>query len=234
LLFVRTRELSLGREDFQSGVKYEFDPVPGIYDRGIQWVASGALEWLLGMLYGDCPDRKEAREKAVVEGYAIKPGCGLASFLPCLLPGTGIDPGLNAYGTLLGCTMHTTRGEIYKAMLEGLSFMARMGLDRLARSGAIRNELIVVGGGSKNKLWNQIRADVIGRDVIVPVQAETTLAGAAMCCLYGIGVYKSLEVAQKAFSRDSVVYSPGRAAASYEEKFTKYKELAAKLHWYYN
>lgn len=58
-------------------------------------------------------------------------------------------------------------------------------------------ELIVVGGGSQNSLWNQIKADVTNLPIKVLPDAEITALGAAMFAWYGCGFYATVEQARK-------------------------------------
>ena len=55
----------------------------------------------------------------------------------------------------------------------------------------------VAGGGSKNPLWNHIRADVTGLPIMVTVQKEATALGAALTVFVGVGRYASLVEAGK-------------------------------------
>ncbi len=49
------------------------------------------------------------------------------------------------------------------------------------------SELLLVGGGSRNTLWNQIKANMLDIPVKVLDDAETTVAGAALFGWYGVG-----------------------------------------------
>ena len=62
-----------------------------------------------------------------------------------------------------GVTLNTTRGHFYRAALEGLSDQLAKHLQTLENIGRFRaKELLLVGGGSRNALWNQIKADRLG------------------------------------------------------------------------
>jgi len=74
----------------------------------------------------------------------------------------------------------TERGMIFYKLLRDLSQKTRDSLLRLEKSCGFKAEtLMVVGGGSKNQLWNQLREEVLGMKVIPIPQAETTVLGAA-------------------------------------------------------
>ncbi|WP_348381958.1 FGGY-family carbohydrate kinase, partial [Streptococcus pneumoniae] len=57
--------------------------------------------------------------------------------------------------------------------------------------------LICVGGGSKNVLWNQIRANTLNLPIDVVDIAESTVLGAAMFTFAGVGIYENVNVAQQ-------------------------------------
>ena len=70
-------------------------------------------------------------------------------------------------------------------------------LQTLENIGRFRaQELLLVGGGSRNALWNQIKADRLGIPIKVLDDAETTVAGAAMFGWYGVGEFSSPEQAR--------------------------------------
>jgi len=96
-----------------------------------------------------------------------------------------------------GVTLNTTRGHFYRAALEGLSDQLAQHLQTLEKIGGFRaKELLLVGGGSRNALWNQIKANRLGIPIKVLDDAETTVAGAAMFGWYGVGEFSSPEQAR--------------------------------------
>ena len=91
------------------------------------------------------------------------------------------------------------RGEIYRAALYYMANQLKQGLEVLQQVSHFKAEsLLCVGGGSKNPLWNQIRADVLGLPIDVVDVAESTVLGAAMFTFAGIGIYATPEQAQQA------------------------------------
>ena len=79
--------------------------------------------------------------------------------------------------------------------------------------------LICVGGGSKNKLWNQIRADIMGIPVKALDMKETTALGAALVAFTGMGVYKSIEDAFSAVESRYEIFNPGANHEQYKEVY---------------
>jgi len=91
------------------------------------------------------------------------------------------------------------RGLIFKALLQELSEKTRDSLVMLEKYCGFKAErLRVVGGGSKNALWNNVREETLGIEVVPISQAETTVLGAAMFAFAGAGIYNSPEEARDA------------------------------------
>jgi len=86
-----------------------------------------------------------------------------------------------------GLGIHTKREEIYRAALEALAKKTKNSLQILEKAGGFTaDSIIVVGGGSKNKLWNQLREKELGIPVKTIDQKETTVLGAAQIALTGL------------------------------------------------
>jgi len=91
------------------------------------------------------------------------------------------------------------RGIIFRKILEDLSKKTADNLKILEKNCGFQAEsIIVVGGGSKNSLWNSLREDFLGIQVKTIPQAETTVLGAAMFAFAGAGIYPSPEEARNA------------------------------------
>lgn len=98
---------------------------------------------------------------------------------------------------MAGRLAHQLPGPLYRAALESLTAQLRQNLQTLEKIGQFRaTELLLVGGGSRNALWNQIKADTLGIPIKVLDDAETTVAGAAMFAWFGVGEFASPEQAR--------------------------------------
>lgn len=91
----------------------------------------------------------------------------------------------------------------------------------------------IVGGGSKNDLWNQIRADVTGLPVAVTAQKEATALGAAMTALVGVGEYSSLEEAGRRIFAEGGSFKAGANERLYEHFSERFVRALLSLGDYY-
>jgi L-fuculokinase len=189
---VRSTIDTLKIPDRNSGVTIEWDALPGLVNPGVQWVASGVMEWITRLFFSDLSANSDRYSIMIREAASVPPGCHGTAMIPELFPGgfTGRQ------GALKGLSHETTRAHIYRAGLEALSFYLAYGLEKLQRVGNFTaHDIICVGGGSKNVLWNQIRADILGRSLKIPDVKEATALGAALLAFTGIGMYRDLEEA---------------------------------------
>lgn len=82
--------------------------------------------------------------------------------------------------------------------------------------------VVVVGGGTKNALWNQLRANALQRPLHIVEQAEATVTGAAMFAFFGAGYYSSIQDAQRNMKPQLRVVNPDLVNCSYDEKETSH------------
>ena len=85
-----------------------------------------------------------------------------------------------ARGVIAGLSGNHSRGDVYRALLEGIALEQAMMTNQVADVTSPINHFAAVGGGSKSDLWCQILADASGRDVKRLETAEASALGAAM------------------------------------------------------
>lgn len=225
ILMARTPAETLQVPAREAGITIELDARAGLLNLGIQWVASGVLEWFGKLLYTEIADIACKYETMMEEASQIQPGCNGVWIVPELFRG-----GLwGKEGNINGLTHEVNRGHIYRAAIESLCFSLGNGLEKLqAVSNHKASSLICVGGGSKNTLWNQIRADVTGIPVLVSDIMEATAMGAAMVAFTGIGIFASIDEALHEVKTRYTVFEPGGDTKTYRDLYQKYKELVMK------
>ncbi len=137
----------------------------------------------------------------------------------------------NSKGAILGLTLSTTRGELAKAILEGLTFELRVNLDLLREGGAAIRELHAVGGGARSALWLQLKADICQVPLRVPQTTEAACLGAALLGGVAAGVYPGLDEAVARAVHFSRAVAPDPAAmAAYEPRYRLYTRMYPLLH----
>ncbi len=200
----RSARAQLSPEDYADGATAELDADPALRNPGLQWIGSGIIEWVKSTCFpGENYDVMDA------EAATIPPGSNGVSLVPDFLPS---DP---RGGSISGLVLGRTRGHIYRAAMEALTYRLKSRLARLETVGGFKSKnLVLVGGGSRNKIWNQMRADILGLPVCVSAVSESTVLGGAMFAFAGAGAFPSPEAARAAFGICYETYSPTDAYAS--------------------
>ena len=198
---------------------------------GEQNLASGVLQ-CFSEQFGETDLVEAKRENLSVEEFLDKK---IASILPgsdglVLQPYWG--PGLkrpNARGSIIGFSGAHTRFHLYRAIIEGIGFALREGLDEIVRkTHRVPDYLVVSGGGSQSSLYMQILADIFGMEVRQAENTEMTTIGAAMSVFLARGIFKTPKEATERFSKTVRSYHPDKK--NHEIYDLLYKKVYAKLY----
>jgi len=120
--------------------------------------------------------------------------------------------------------------DIYRAVMEGLSYEMLYNIESLTKYGININSLRATGGGAKSPLWLQIKADIFGKTITSVKTDEAGAAGCAMHAAVGMGVYKDLKEAVGAFVKIGETYIPSdKYKDIYSEKYENYKTVRNSL-----
>jgi xylulokinase len=169
----------------------------------------------------------DAYDLLSTEADHVPPGAEGVVFLPCMQGAMAPEWNGAARGVFYGLTLAHTRDHMTRAILEGSAFALRDILTAMRHAGLDVRRLTIVGGGAKGPLWRQIKADVTGLPVRVPVSVETTATGAAILAAVGAGLHATVADAVHAFvSYRPDVHEPDPAAsAAYEEAYARYRAV---------
>jgi len=132
----------------------------------------------------------------------------------------------NLRGITLGWNLQSTAQDELFAAIEGTAFHTRVILDRMSNSGVNIKRVINAGGiPQKNRVLNQVYANVLGRPVLVPTKSVTSL-GSAIFAFLAAGTFKTVEEAQDKICPPHQVYEPQPAEKqTYDELYTLYSDL---------
>ena len=131
-------------------------------------------------------------------------------------------------GLLLGQTLYTTPGEIYRALIEATAFGALTIINRLEEYGVKVEEIVNCGGiAEKNAVLMQIYSDILGRPMRVSRSSQTCALGAAVAASVASGTHGSFEEAQAAMTGlKDVVYTPDITEHTiYQRLFKVYSQV---------
>jgi xylulokinase len=139
------------------------------------------------------------------------------------------DPDLR--GGFLGLSKGHGPVDLTWAVLEGAAFAARVVLERAEiGTGGPAQEIRFGGGGARNEVWCQLRADVMRRTVVVGAADEPGLLGCAAVAWTGLGLYTSLAQAQEIIAQPHKRYETQSGKADdFDELYTIYKDAVSAV-----
>ena len=161
----------------------------------------------------------------------IPPGSKGLTLQPYWSPGVRI-PGVEAKGAVIGFGDVHTRAHIYRAILEGLTYSLKHGLQRTQKKTKVKiQKLRVSGGGSQSEIAMQMTADIFNLEVEQPHTYETSSLGAAINCVVGLNLYPDFESAIKNMCHIETVYLPDKKTSEiYSELYKKvYHKMYRRL-----
>lgn len=129
-------------------------------------------------------------------------------------------------GAILGLSLSTEKGELIKAILEGISLEIKHNINWLENAGIPINEIRAIGGGAKSEKWLQLKADVFGKKVVSLDISEGVCLGAAILAGTAIGKYHSIKTAVDKLVKPKKEYHPNPSLQEfYEERLELYKSV---------
>jgi xylulokinase len=194
--------------------------------------AGGAFRWLRDTLRTQLPitNNQLQYDDMTQAAAAVPPGCEGLLFLPYL---TGertphLDP--LARGAFVGLTARHTQAHLIRAVMEGVVYSLRDGLEIMRGLGVPIGQIRATGGGGRSPLWRQMQADIYGAEVVTLAAEEGPAYGAALLAGVGAGVFPNVNAAvDKCVSVTGSTQPNDRARGQYDKAYVLYRELYGKL-----
>lgn len=174
------------------------------------------MEWLKNIVLTDMSyDEIEAEMGRVEVNNA-------PLFLPYM---TGINPPeyyADAKGAFLGLTLSHNKIDMAYAVMEGVACMLSNNIKYCESAGVDIEQVISSGGGANSTFWNQIKANICRKKIVVPKEKNASVFGAALIGAVDAGVYRNLTEACEICARATNSYIPDQDKL-YQERYRKYE-----------
>ena len=117
-----------------------------------------------------------------------------------------------------------------RAIRESLGYIIKRNIDSLADMGIKVGNIRSMGGGSKSKIWNQIKSDILGLEITTVKSKEAASLGAAILAGKAVGLFPSVEAAVAGMVEEKDTYYPNTENSKvYGDGYAMYKKLFADL-----
>jgi xylulokinase len=183
-------ERKLNDTDFQSGLVFGCHVAKGMnYWMGGLSASGGSIEWLRNLLGEPILSYQELMDLAAQAGTGPT---GILYF-PYLTGSGSPHTDIHVRAAFTGLDANHRRSDVVKSVLEGTAYEVQFIREKAAQLQANSiKKMIVSGGGTRNPVWLQIKADVTGCELRASSMPEATLLGAALVAGIGTGYYPDL------------------------------------------
>jgi xylulokinase len=197
--------------------------VPGAWhSMGVMLSAAGSLRWLRDVAAPGIEFAALAAEAAVWE-----PGVEGLTFLPYLAGERTPYADSAARGAFTGLSLRHDRGALVRAVLEGVAFGLRDGLDLVAGLSGRPTLGRVSGGGARSGLWLRILASVLELPLQRTAVDEGAPFGAALLGGVAAGAFADVREAVAACVRPGAIVEP---VAGWIEPYREARERFVALY----
>ncbi|HMQ14704.1 MAG TPA: xylulokinase [Phycisphaerae bacterium] len=201
---------------------------------GVMLSAGGSLRWFRDALGAEeraraASERRDVYDVLLAPAADVPAGCEGLLFLPYL---TGertphADPA--ARGVFFGLTLRHGKGHMARAVLEGVAYGLRDGLELVRGLGIDARQIRLSGGGAASPLWRQMLADVFNRPLALPEINQGAAYGAALLAGVGAGAFRDAAEAAERCVHVAQSVSPGALVAEYERGYERFRALYPAL-----
>jgi glycerol kinase len=134
----------------------------------------------------------------------------------------------SARGVIAGLTRFANKGHLARAVLEATAYQTREVVEAMEKDSKIPLSCLRVDGGMvSNELLMQFQSDILNRDVVRPMVAETTALGAAYAAGLAVGYYKNTDELQANWQAGQN-WKPSLAESAREKLYREWKKAVTR------
>lgn len=187
--------------------------------------ASARKWWLERILCGDyAKDEQDAADETAD-----------VFFLPYLSGERCPYNDVNARGAFIGLSATTTRGQMSRAVMEGVAFALRDCMEVAKERGLQPEYACLCGGGAKSRIWRQIMADVLELPIRLPYTEQGPAYGAALLAMVGCMEFERIiQVTESLVEVKEIIFPSTQNVLMYRKKYKKFQKLYPLLKDFYS
>jgi xylulokinase len=199
--------------------------IPNLFTSAVSIFSAGtSLKWVRDNICSELIDRARDEGKdvyALMDELAqeVPVGSHKLLFNPSLAGGTSQDSSVHIRGAYMGIDLMHGKADLIRAAMEGIAMNLRLRLDLLRRYCDLEDEILLVGGGSKSRLYRRIFADVYNTRIVkTNIDQDAAALGAAAVAAVGCGIWKD-------FTRIDEIHQAFELVEPDPENNAKYEKL---------
>jgi len=210
--------------------------VPGLYTSATSIFSAGnSFRWLGDVI---CQSYKEGAQASGRNFYDLLVDMAMESpigangivFNPSLAGAPAAYPGENVKGAFLGLELRNNLSDIIRSVLEGITMDLCLMYRKLKNICNIDNDVVIVGGGSKNSHWCQIFADIFNTTFTkINTDQDAASLGAGAIAAVGAGIWKDYSEIEKVIKKTEMIEPNNENVLKYEKLLEAHYEIIKLL-----
>jgi len=206
---------------------------PGVHAAMAGLATSGTLtHWFRDRFARELP-REQAFRMLAAEAEASPPGANGLILLPYFSGERSPIHDTNAKGSFFGLNLTHSRGDMYRALIEGIACGTNHVVETFDDVGQPPQRLLAVGGGTKNRLWLHATSDISGLDQILCENTSGASYGDAFLAAVAIGAAQPGDIAAWNPTAETITAQPkpiyDRHYRLFRRLYEQTKDIAAEL-----
>jgi xylulokinase len=192
-----------------------------------------AMKWCRDLLAS--AGREVTYEEMIRMAESVEVGSRGLTFYPYLF-GERRKENVHARGAFFGITQEHGAGHFARAVMEGVALAIGMNVEILGGLGIEIERVICAGGGTRNRLLTEIKADVLNLPLLISDEPESTIRGAGLLGAFATGLIGSLDEAARTLNggAKTVTVTPDdENAARYREVQTRFRRIYDRMVGFY-
>ena len=202
---------------------------PGCYNIAGMLSSTGRLfEWFRSLSgQEDVPYEQMLVNLQAASGASDFSRPELPWFFPSMHKG---EPWEFSRGMFIGLGADHGKNEMGLAVVESIGFAVRQAVETLENHGCLIEDIRVSGGQARNSTWNQMKADIVGKTLLVPEIEDAELVGNLAAGLAGRGDFSDLPEASENLVRFKAEFRPDRRKhAWYDALYARYRHAYTRF-----
>ncbi len=184
--------------------------------------AAVCCNWWIEKILGDSYDSVNSQEDKLGENDIL--------FLPYLIGERSPLNDTEIRGMFYGLGLSTSKEEMSLAILEGVAFALKDNIEIIKKLGVEIDNSTICGGGTRNKLWLKIIANVLNIELKIPKNQDSAALGASLLAAKGVLSDEEYSILENSVYEIVETIAPeNKLAEKYQEKFIKWKKLYPAL-----
>ena len=139
-----------------------------------------------------------------------------------------------SHGMFTGLDPEQGRYELGRSVMEAIGFAVRRSLELFESQGLPVHDLRISGGQGKSRVWNQMKADITGKIILIPEIEDAELLGDACIAAVALGRFTDIQSASlKLVQMKHEIYPDKKNQKIYDAKYRHYRENCERVMTFY-